>query len=125
MTVKKGFFTKTHLFPEHTRAMEIPPDVAAEVDSVLNAEHPWSHLVMYTNGNGMSCAFILGNKCTEEELRELGVSDDQLKNSSPVKRVDFDDPSAFFHFIGMVFALRFRSSAIQRILKSPWERRNT
>ena len=105
--------------------MEIPPDVAAFVDSVLNTEHSWSHLVMYTNGNGMSCAFILGKKCTEEELRELGVSDDQLKNSSPVKRVDFDDHSAFFHFIGMVHALRFKFSAFQRILKNPRERRNT
>ena len=104
--------------------MEIPPDVAAEVDSVLNAEDPQSHLVMYTNRNGMSCAFILGNRCTEEELCELGVSDEQLTNSNPVKRIDLVGQFASIRFLGMVHTLRFRAG-LQRILKSPWERRNT
>ena len=99
--------------------LEIPPDVAAEVESALNPKDPSSHVFMYGN-NGKSCVFILGEKCTEEELRELGVSDDQLKNSNPIKRIYCN---SILGISGMLINLRFRFHAHRTL--GPWERRNT
>jgi len=96
--------------------LEIPP----EVNSVLNTKDPTGHIVMrFIKDANTSRIFILGEKCTEEELRELGVSDDQLHNSNPIKCIDFKDTRGRWELENKLHTLRFVPGPFQSTV-GPW-----